>query len=108
VDTGAERVLSVDVKTGFSKQVLPLDENQCFARFNVTSSGYNGTGGQPALAGSHQADRAFELPSQTYLSGQDMPQKRKKGKSVFLLVAVPCETLRGPPSGLMQAAGFTR
>jgi hypothetical protein len=92
--TGKDVSYSVDVQSGFNDFLLPVREDQCFARFDMTEAAYSRSGKEEDLPPVKQRYKntraAIELPSSTYFSFEEMPDKRRKRESVYLLRDLPC------------------
>jgi hypothetical protein len=110
LDSGQERRFEVLV-TGFTRSVLPTDEGQCFARFDVSDSLERGRiqarKPPPSLESRHEADAPFRIPENTFFSPGSLGRARREFGSVYLLASVPCETLRQPEAELRRLAGVT-
>jgi hypothetical protein len=110
LESGESRSFDVNVSSGFTELVLPMDEDQCFARFDVTKFMYEGTfnksANKPTISNRFEASKPFELPSSSYFSVESLPKKLKKRSKAYLMRAVPCEALRRPDPELMEVAGF--
>lgn len=108
--TNAERTLSVNVSSGYTQLVLPVSEEQCFTRLDVTKTMYEGVlnqGGKlPTISGRYEAQGVFDLASETYFSTEEMPEKLKRGRRAHLLLPTPCELLKLEDGKLLQLAGF--
>lgn len=92
--TGKEVSYSVEVQSGFNDFLLPVREDQCFASFDMTKAAYSRGGSAedmpPVKQRYKNAGAAIELPSSTYFSFEEMPNKRRKRESVYLLRDLPC------------------
>lgn len=92
--TGKDVTYTVDVKSGFNDFVLPVRGDQCFVRFDMTQAAYSRTGKDADMPPVQQryknAGGVIELPSSTYFSFEEMPNKRRKRESVYLLRDLPC------------------
>jgi hypothetical protein len=92
--TGKDVSYTVAVQSGFNDFLLPVRGDQCFARFDMTTAAYSKAGGEmdvpPVKERYKNAGAAIELPSSTYFSFEEMPNKRRKRESVYLLRDLPC------------------
>jgi len=92
--TGQDVSYTVDVRSGFNDFVLPVRADQCFARFDMTEAAYSRTAKEadvpPVKQRYKNTGAAIELPSSTYFSFEEMPDKRRKRQSVYLLRDLPC------------------
>jgi len=109
-ESGKTRTYSLTVDSGFDDYVLPVNEEQCFTRFDVSKTMYEGSSGSggtpPTISGKYQASAPFELPSSSYFSVEELPQQLKKNSSAHLLLATPCPLHQLQDSQLIQLAGF--
>ncbi|WP_375770495.1 hypothetical protein NR798_06250 [Archangium gephyra] len=107
VESGKSRTMALEVDSGFDDYVLPVNEEQCFTRFDVSKTMYEGRGGGlPTISGKYQAAGPFEMPSSSYFSVEELPQKLKKNSSAYLLLATPCPLHQLEDRQLLQLAGF--
>lgn len=100
----------VSLSNGFTELVLPANDQQCFARFDVSKAMYEqkGSGGEqpPELKEHYAGATPFELPGSTWLTIKELPERLKKNNRAHLLLPVDCSALAGSPEQISAAAGF--
>lgn len=108
--SGTNHKHQVSLRNGFTELVLPANEQQCFARFDVSKAMYEqkGSGMQepPALKERYAGATPFELPASTWLNIKELPERLKKGNRAHLLLPVDCSALGGSQEQISAAAGF--
>jgi hypothetical protein len=94
--TGKSVTYSLNVENGLSKLLLPVRAEQCFVRFDMTEAAYankgdSGGDAEPIIRDRYvNASAPFEVPSSTYFTLDEMPNKRRKRETINLIRDLPC------------------
>lgn len=110
-DSGQSTTAEVSLNNGFAEFVVPVDSTQCFARLDVTKAMYSEKrGGQsraaPEIVERFAQTQPFKLASSTYLDDTEAPNKIKSSQKVYLLLDVPCDTMRQGDAQVLSELGF--
>ncbi|WP_224367462.1 hypothetical protein [Hyalangium versicolor] len=95
--SGTVTPFSVEVSNGFTELLLPTRKDQCFLRFDMTEAAYSGQNTLHKNQSPTVEDRylkvgeAIILPSNTYLTLEEMPEKVSSSERVYLLRDLPCD-----------------
>ncbi|SEU34430.1 hypothetical protein SAMN05443572_11053 [Myxococcus fulvus] len=97
VHSGTVTHYTLEMPHGFAKVLLPTREDQCFLRFDMKNAAY----GRPDDLLKNEGPRVEEryetrsepikLPTQTYLTFKELPERVKASDQVFLLRDTPCD-----------------
>lgn len=110
-DSGQSTTAEVSLNNGFAKFVVPVDSTQCFARLDVTKSMYSDKRTSqnrpaPQIVERIAQTEPFKLDSSTYLDDSEAPSKIKSSQKVYLLLDVPCDTMRQGDAQVLSELGF--
>ncbi|MFY1826036.1 hypothetical protein ACN47A_08995 [Myxococcus fulvus] len=97
VHSGTVTHYTLEMPHGFAKLLLPTREDQCFLRFDMKNAAY----GHPDDLLKNQTppveeryethSEPIKLPTQTYLTFKELPDRVKASGQVFLLRDTPCD-----------------
>lgn len=110
--TGDRIVHEIDVGSGFYNKVLPVHEDQCFVRLDVTEHMYTGyyKKGEgippPEIVELYDPHEPFDMPSSSYLSEEDLPESMGEEYAVYLVLDVHCDMLERTDDEILEHLDF--
>lgn len=97
---------SLEVKNGFAEFLLPKDDDQCFARFDVTDTLYSSKGSLPEVTDKWTRAEPIDVPGTAYFHEDEAPSSIKQGNKVHLVLAVPCSRISGNDAAILAEVGY--
>lgn len=97
---------SVSIQDGFTELLLPRDEEQCFARIDVTAPLYLSKGGPPVIKQKWTESAPIELPGTNYFHEEETPRTIKEKARVHLVRPIACATASSPDVAILAEMGW--
>ena len=98
------REAKLDIKSGFTSLMMPVADDQCFARLDVSKAMYSGASSKalPTIVRRYSGKEPFDIEGSTYLTEKELPNRKKASHSVYLMVDYNCEDANLPDGQLLQ------